>query len=349
MEEVQRSKYQVLKENISKYLPIIISIFVIMVIGLSMIGPFYEIKLKVDGVKTYQYFSLIDLIAQNPASVRVAVFFILLYLVFPVIACILLYFTKINKNFSVVSLLIFLLCGVTSIVSKDAFIYVYISSSGLDYSISSIYFTSILPTIGYFVSSILVLSIAFKEVDFDVRDITEMGILIAIALGLNFIKVMPLPTGGSINLQMLPLFLLALRRGPLKGFIGGGIAYGIISCLTDGYGFAFFPFDYLIGFGSTCVLGFLAPHIFSSKQNGYNLKGEILLLVGGIAASFIRFIGGTISSMIFYDYHLIAAMEYNAAYVFISGGISIALIMALYGPLAVINNRFPTKKEELPE
>lgn len=350
MEEKRPLLSEELKAKIFSLMPLIISLFVILLIGLSFIGNFYEIRLKENGQKFYSYYKLIDLLLHNPAGVGVQVFYLFTYIIFPFIACIFLFFKKINHNFVVISLLLFLLSGVVSIVAKDVFIYVLSQGFDLAYNVNDLYIWSVLPTIGYFVASLLTLSLLANSMDFTVSDITEMGVLVAIALGLNFIKVMPLPTGGSINLQVLPLFVLSLRRGPLKGFIGCGIVYGIISCLTDGYGFAFFPFDYLIGFGSSCVLGFFTPFIFSLKQKNYNIKGEIFLLVGGLLASFLRLVGGCISSMVFYSYSLLAALEYNAAYVLISGGISIALVMALYGPIVKVNRRFPvTRAQELEE
>ena len=34
--------------------------------------------------------------------------------------------------------------------------------------------------------------------------------------------------------------------------------FGLVTCLTDGYGFYTYPFDYLIGFGSIAVFGFFS-------------------------------------------------------------------------------------------
>jgi len=48
--------------------------------------------------------------------------------------------------------------------------------------------------------------------------------------------------------------------------------------------------------------------------------------------------------MIFYDLDVAAAMLYNVGYVFISGGLALAILMALYGPLLKINKRFPPQK-----
>ena len=85
--------------------------------------------------------------------------------------------------------------------------------------------------------------------------IAEDGVLIALAFVLNFVKVPLAAAGGSVNLQLLPLFIIALRRGPLHGLVASGVVYGLLTCLTDGYGLITFPFDYLIGFGSAGFVG----------------------------------------------------------------------------------------------
>lgn len=193
-------------------------------------------------------------------------------------------------------------------------------------------------------ASVFSLGASYKDDEFTIRDITEDGILIAAAFGLNFITIPIGATGGSINLQMLPLMLIALRRGPFQGFVSSGIVYGLLTCLTDGYGFATFPFDYLIGFGSCAAIGFFNPLIFGKDQTTYNLKGECFLLLGGILVTFIRFVGGNASSILIYETDFVGALVYNAPYIIPSGLMATAVIMAVYGPLVRINKLFPVRK-----
>ena len=193
-------------------------------------------------------------------------------------------------------------------------------------------------------ATVFCVSSDFSNYPIVTREIAEDGILIALAFILNLIKI-PLAAGaGSINLQMLPLFIIALRHGPMHGLVCGGIVYGLITCLTDGYGFACYPFDYLIGFGSVVVMGFFKPLILSENQKFYNLKGEIFLLVAGILATLVRLVGSTASSMIVYKYTFAAALAYNAVYIPVSGVVAIAAIMAAYGPLLKINSIYPVQK-----
>ena len=185
--------------------------------------------------------------------------------------------------------------------------------------------------------------------DSGVRGLAEDGVLVALAFVFSFIKIPIAANGGSINFQMLPLMIIALRRGPLHGFVAGGLVYGLLTCLTDGYGFATYPFDYLIGFGSVAVMGFFRGLIFSPTQKNYNVKGEVFLIVSAILATFIRFVGGTISSMVIYSFEFVPALDYNAVYITVSGAIAVGVIAALYGPLAMLNARFPAEKKGLKE
>ena len=182
-----------------------------------------------------------------------------------------------------------------------------------------------------------------------IREIVEEGVLISLAFVLNFIKIPIGPTGGSINFQMLPLMIIALRHGPQHGFIAGGIIYGLLTCLTDGYGFACYPFDYLIGFGSVAVMGFFRKYIFGEDQNGYNVKGIIFILISSVLATLVRYIGSNVSSIVVYGLDLKGALAYNAFYIPLSGLIATLALIAMYGPLVQINKRFNIKETKLEE
>ena len=333
------------KQVFLKILPFFILGITALVIGLSFIGKFYDVSVGAD-VKTYK---LSGLLSDSFLGSRLIALNWITFLGLPVLASALLFFYKKNKNLAFIAMIMFLVAGIISLVTKDILpeaLYQKIKVEQgvkIPCSIDKVYFCSILPTIAFFILSILVLSFASEDIKFSTRDMAESGVLIAAALVLNFIRLFPAPTGGSVNLQMLPLFILAIRKGPVKAFIGCGIVYGLISCLTDGYGIATYPFDYLLGIGSTALLGLFSKQIFGEDQENYNLKGEIFLFIGVVLATSMRFVAGTISSMVLYDYDFAPAALYNVGYVFISGAISLAVIMALYGPLLKINKQFPNK------
>ena len=314
-------------------------------IGLCFVGKFYELEIG-EVIKSYCFS---DLLTDKNLGGRIISYYWVVYIGLPLAAACSVFFYKKHKSIAFVSLFIFLVSSILSLVSKDAFpqalYYKLKTDTGIKtpVSLDSVHFASVVPTISYLVLSVLVLSFASEDVKFTTRDIAESGVLIAAALVLNFIKLFPAPTGGSVNLQMLPLFILAIRKGPVKAFIGCGIVYGLISCLTDGYGIATYPFDYLLGFGSVAILGLFSKHIIVENKDTYNLKGEIYIFIGAVLATFMRFVASTTSSMLLYSYDIVPAMLYNVGYIFISGGISLVAIMALYGPILKINKLFPKK------
>ena len=226
------------------------------------------------------------------------------------------------------------------------------AGAGLDYSFSPELWGSWLPALCLVAGCFALLQVSSSE-KLSIRDIAEMGMLIGMAFVLNLFRLFAIGAdGGSVNLQMVPLFVLALRRGPVKGFIACGLVYGLLTCITDGYGFASFPFDYLLGFGSTCILGFFRPLIFGrpneeGKPRGYNLKGELFILFAGVLATLGRFIGSTISSLVVYGYTFEASLVYNATYIPLSGLFAIVVLMALYGPLIQLERLFPVARREI--
>lgn len=91
--------------------------------------------------------------------------------------------------------------------------------------------------------------------------IAEVGVAIALAAVLHLVKLWEMPQGGSITLgTMVPLFVLALRRGPGMGALAGAI-YGILEgWILSGGKFFYHPIqvilDYPLAFGLLGVAGF---------------------------------------------------------------------------------------------
>ena len=238
----------------------------------------------------------------------------------------------------VVSMLSFIVASLFDIIGKDFFVLSNPNVAG-DVSLSiglimACCFNAIAALFSFSASS---------DVDaFSVSDMVECAVLIAAAEALSFGRIVKIGAG-SVNLQMLPLLLLALRYGPSKAFLMCGVIYGLITCATDGYGFQGYPFDYLVGFGSVSILGFFSKEIFGKDQKGYNLKGEAFLLLGCLLATVLRFFAGSVSGTIIWETPFVDSLIANAGYIGISGAIATAAIMVAYGPLTALNARFPTK------
>ncbi len=214
-------------------------------------------------------------------------------------------------------------------------------------------------SIGIILLSVLTLGFSFcTYLDMDktefgkisVYEMVEISLFVAIAIVLDMFAQIDIgATGGSIGFAMFPLMVITLRHGPIKGFIASGIIFGFITCLTDGYGFVYFPFDYLLGFGSIGLLGLFNPLIMKVKENPKSktlefFKGVLFMVVGVLIVCLARMLASSISSMVFYGYSFGAAMLYQLTYVPGACGASLVVLILLYKPLLIINKRYQIKK-----
>lgn len=180
--------------------------------------------------------------------------------------------------------------------------------------------------------------------DFKVADIVEIAILCALAVVLDTFVKIPLGPSGSINLSMVPILVIALRHGWFKTLFAGGLVYGLITCLLDGYGMITYPLDYFVGFGSTAVVGIFAEYII--KNYKVDAKKTIIcfviLALSILTWGTIRFFGSSLSSVLVYEYSWEAAFAYNLGYVYISC-IADAVVLCMLLPLITrLNKVYPT-------
>jgi len=192
-----------------------------------------------------------------------------------------------------------------------------------------------------FAASFLAFDAANTKETYSIRDMTEIGILVAAAIGLHYIKIPIGVTGGSINLAPIPLFLISLRHGGIKGFFASGIIYGLIACAIGQEGLVTYPLDYLIGFGSFGILGFFGRWIFVRDGKEWSPLGFVFILLGVALSTLVRFMGSAASSMINYGLSFTAALIYNEVYIPVTAAVALVAMEALYIPLAKLNKHFP--------
>lgn len=179
---------------------------------------------------------------------------------------------------------------------------------------------------------------------FNVKSLSEMAMMVALAIVLDKLKIGIGATGGSINLSMLPLLIYSYRHGFIKGLFASSIVFGILTNLIDGYGIITYPFDYLIAFSGYSLPG-LFKILFNKLFKDNEVKSMIFNFVSScILAFIIRMIGSTLSSMILYEYELNAALLYNVLYIGPSCAICLVGSLLLIQPIILINNKFPVKK-----
>ncbi|MGM0470723.1 MAG: energy-coupled thiamine transporter ThiT [Bacillota bacterium] len=131
-----------------------------------------------------------------------------------------------------------------------------------------------------------------------IKELSELGIALALATILNFIKVYELPQGGSVSLEMVPIFFIALRWGVKQG-ITLGILYGSLQLILGAK--IYYPLqailDYPLAFGSLGVAGVI-HNVFAEIDK--SLKELILVSISILFAGSLRLIIHTVSGVIFF-------------------------------------------------
>lgn len=181
----------------------------------------------------------------------------------------------------------------------------------------------------------------------DIRSMTEIAMLSAIAIVLDVIfHYIPSLPGqvGSLSIALVPIFLIALRHGPAKGFLAASFIYGLITCFTDGYGLWLYPLDYFVAYSGVALIGFFSPFILGKGQKTYNAKGIIFILIGCLLAGIVRMFGSCASSIVNYGYTLSAAFIANL-YAIASAFVCALVLIAFYGPLLRLNYHFPVRPQ----
>jgi thiamine transporter len=161
------------------------------------------------------------------------------------------------------------------------------------------------------------------------RLIAEIGVTMALAAVLHLIKLWEMPQGGSITLgTMVPLFVLALRRGPLVGSVAGAL-YGVLEgwILSGGKNF-YYPaqviLDYPVAFGLVGLAGF------------FPRTPAFGVLIGSLA----RYGAHVLSGILFFGQYakgqpvLLYSLTYNALYLFPDFVIAMVLTLLVWERLS---------------
>ncbi|MBF0407222.1 MAG: energy-coupled thiamine transporter ThiT [Candidatus Riflebacteria bacterium] len=120
--------------------------------------------------------------------------------------------------------------------------------------------------------------------------ITEIGILIALAIVLGNFKLFQLPVGGSVSMASFPLILLAVRNG-FKAGITGGIIFGFLSLIRTP--FIVHPLQFLLDYPIAC--GSIGLSGFFRWTSGKNVFFSI------VSGTIPRLLCHTIAGVVFFS------------------------------------------------
>jgi len=149
-----------------------------------------------------------------------------------------------------------------------------------------------------------------KGEKFTALEIVEVGLVVGLALLLSVFKFLPMPQGGSVSLEMVPIFFIASRRGLKIGIVAGAIL-GLLKLLVEP--FIVHPVQLVMDYPLAFALIGLA---------GLAKGGTLPKMLGGIAlGSLGRFISHVLSGVIFFASYApegtnvwIYSLGYNASY-----------------------------------
>lgn len=111
----------------------------------------------------------------------------------------------------------------------------------------------------------------------------EIGVMVAFAYLLSLFRVGKMPQGGSVSLQMLPLFVVALRWGGLPGVIAGLLFSGVKLSVDPTIVHPVQALlDYPLAFAAIGLTGF-----FKEKP----IAG---ITIGGLSRFFMHFLAGVV-------------------------------------------------------
>lgn len=171
----------------------------------------------------------------------------------------------------------------------------------------------------------------------DTRVLTEAALSVALAFVLSFIKLLDLPFGGSVSLEMIPLVLFALRHGAAAGMLTGAV-YGMLSLISNP--FIVHPvqllLDYPVAFGALGLAGLFRP----------TTLGTVL---GALLATAARFAAHFASGVVFFASYapegwnpFLYSAAYNAVYLVPSLVIAVVGVRLL---LAALERARPSRRQ----
>jgi len=141
--------------------------------------------------------------------------------------------------------------------------------------------------------------------------ITEVALAIALAAVLNFLQIrLPINLfGGSINLCMLPIAVVALRHGVVSGMVAGTI-FGCVNLLIEPYFFMpvqvllDYPLPYLLfGFGVGLFSGLynrLSSQSTAPATGRLLAKGSLIIIIALVFGGLLRLASHVVSGVVFF-------------------------------------------------
>lgn len=171
----------------------------------------------------------------------------------------------------------------------------------------------------------------------NIRVTIEIAIFTALAMVLDQFVLFRMPQGGSISLAMLPIIVIALRRGTIVGFTTGFLM-GLLNFMFGGFFVNIIQMllDYPLSFA---VIGFAG--VFSKPFQAYitadhRSKAATYASLGTIVSGISALVPHTIAGVVFYasfapknESVFLYSLIYNATFLIPQTLITLVIIVLL--------------------
>lgn len=171
----------------------------------------------------------------------------------------------------------------------------------------------------------------------------EIAIFAALGFVLDFIA-FRMPQGGSVSLVMIPIVLMAFRRGIAAGVVTGllvgllQIVTGFISVAPLSFGFVVMQviLDYLLAYGVVGLAAMMRSRYLEAVRAKKTGKIIAMVALGVLIGSFLRYVIHVITGILFFGMFadgnvFIYSAVYNATYM-----IPVAIVAAIVCSLLFI-------------
>ncbi|KAF0208059.1 MAG: proton-coupled thiamine transporter [Actinobacteria bacterium] len=154
----------------------------------------------------------------------------------------------------------------------------------------------------------------------------EIALTLALGVVLGSLKIWQMPQGGSISLGMLPVLVLALRRGPLVGVAAGALG-GLLGLIVEPPFIVHpvqFILDYPVAFAAVGLAGLFSASWRSSARTQAWSRGIALAVIPGVATG----------ALLRYAAHVVSGIVYFADY---AQGQPVILYSAIYNSYVLVS------------
>jgi thiamine transporter len=186
-----------------------------------------------------------------------------------------------------------------------------------------------------------------------VRVLVEIALCVALSAVLNLpglrIRLPINIAGGTVSLSMLPIFVLALRRGVGPAMVAGAM-YGLVDVLVDPFVVhpVQFLLDYPVGYALVGLAGIGAAAWRTTVDRGQQARARLVILPFLLLGAAARLSAHWLSGVIFFGANApsgqpvwLYSLVYNASYVLPSLIFSAAAAVAV---LPVLERAVPSSR-----